>query len=499
MRFCVLGPLAVEADGRAIAVGGGRQRALLALLLVHAGEVVSRDRLIEELWAGESPASASQSLDAYLSRLRRALREAGAGDVLRTRAPGYVLEAGDTDVARFEALTAEGRAALAAGDPRRAAALLREGLALWRGSAYGEVADEPWARAEVGRLEDLRLAATELRVDADLAAGRHDELVPELEHLVARHPARERLVAQLMLALYRSGRQADALAAYRAARRTLVDELGLEPGPELRRLEHAVLAQDPALELRRPVSSGVPVPATRRSRRWLALGAAVIVGALVSTVVALSGGSGAARTVAANAAGALDPASGRITASIAVGSSPAGIAGGAGRVWVSNGADGTVTRIDPRGGHVDQTIAVGSSPAGLVFAAGAIWVANALDGSVSRIDPRAGRVVQTIAVGQRPVAVAAGAGAVWVACEDDDVVWRVDPESDQAVRTIPVGHRPAGITVGDGAVWVANNFAGTISRIDPNTNSVVATIHIGHSPVGVAVGDGLVWVTVQAP
>src|SRR5919202_7050158 len=149
MRCCVLGPLEVHEDGRAVAIGGGRQRALLALLVMHAGEVVSRDRLIEELWAGEPPASGSQSLDVYVSRLRRAFREVGASEILATRAPGYVLTAVDTDARRFESLVGEARSALAGGDPERGAALLREALALWRGAAYAEVADEPWARAEI--------------------------------------------------------------------------------------------------------------------------------------------------------------------------------------------------------------------------------------------------------------------------------------------------------------------------------------------------------------
>jgi DNA-binding SARP family transcriptional activator len=241
MRFCVLGPLEAYANGHRVMIGGGRERALLSLLLVHAGEIVSRDRLIDELWGGEPPSSGSQSLDVYLSRLRKAFREAGANNVLATRSPGYVLYAEETDARRFEILAAEGRDALATGDAGRAAERLMQALARWRGAAYLEVADEPWARAEAGRLEELRLAAIEDRIDAELLLGHHAALVGELEQLVARHRTRERLVGQLMLALYRSERQADALAAYRVARRSLVADLGLEPGPELRRLEAAVL------------------------------------------------------------------------------------------------------------------------------------------------------------------------------------------------------------------------------------------------------------------
>ena len=279
MRFCVLGPLEAYANGRNVAVVGGRQRALLALLLVHAGEVVSRDRLIEELWAGQPPPGGSQGLDVYISRLRKAFREAGANDVLATRSPGYVLHAAETDARRFETLAAQGREALAAGEARQAARVLAEALALWRGTAYAEVADEPWARAEAGRLAELRLSATEDRIEAELALGHQSALVPELEVLVAGEPTRERLAGQLMLALYRSGRQAGALAAYRAARSSLVGELGLEPGPELQRLEAAVLAHDPALDLPARViprsAARIPGPQRRRTRPALA-GAAVL-------------------------------------------------------------------------------------------------------------------------------------------------------------------------------------------------------------------------------
>jgi YVTN family beta-propeller protein len=497
MRFCVLGPLEVYVDGQSIAVGGGRQRALLALLLVQAGEIVSRDRLIEELWGGRPPASGSQSLDVYVSRLRRVLRDAGGGEVLVTRAPGYVLLAEETDARRFEALAAEGRDALAASEAERASTVLREALGLWRGRAFVEVADERWARPEAERLEELRLQAVEDRVDAELALGRHAALVPELELLAAQNPNRERLVGQHMLALYRCGRQADALAAYRAARRSLVDELGLEPGPELRRLEAAVLAQDPALD---PPPSARPgptdaVPGKRRRTLRAALGAVAILVAGAFALIGLSGGDeGPRRTIAANGAGALDPVTGRVLASVDVGSDPAGIASGAGRIWVTNGAEGTVTRIDAGDGHVDQTLTVGSSPAGIAAGAGAIWVANALDGSVSRIDPRAGQVVQTIRVGRRPVALTVGAGAVWVVDADGDALIPLDPNSGLPRRAIRLDSSPRGLAVGFGAVWVAEPLAHKLVRIDPRSGATVAEIAVGAGAGAVAVGGGAVWV-----
>lgn len=485
-------------DGHSVAVGGGRQRALLALLLVHAGEIVSRDRLIDELWDGQPPASASQSLDVYVSRLRKAFRDAGADEALVTRAPGYVLNVDETDARRFEALAVEGGEALAAGDAERAARLLRDALALWRGKAYVEMADEHWARPEAERLEELRLQATEDRVEAELALGRDSALVPELELLAAGHPYRERLVGQYMLALYRSGRQADALAAYRAARRSLVEELGLEPGPELRRLEAAVLAQDPALDALRPEhpEPGATVPAERR-RGLLRLGlgsAAALILTAVALIALVSGEDGRGGAVPANGAGGLDPASGRVVTSVEVGSAPAGIASGAGRVWVTNGADGTVTRIDPRGGHVDQTLRVGSSPAGVAASAGAIWVANALDGSVSRIDPRAGEVVQTIQVGRRPVDLSVGAGAVWVTDADGEAVVPIDPRSGVPRRRVRLASSPGGVAVGFGSVWVAEPLAHELVRIDPRTGATQAEIAVGGGAGPVAAGAGAVWV-----
>jgi YVTN family beta-propeller protein len=510
MRFCVLGPLEAYADGRSVPVGGGRQRALLALLLVHAGEVVSRDRLIEELWARNPPPGASQSLDAYLSRMRRAFREAGAGDILTTRAPGYVLHAEETDARRFEALAAEGREALAAGEEGPAARVLAEALALWRGAAYAEVADEPWARAEAGRLAGLRLSATEDRIEAELTLGRHAALVPELELLVSREPTRERLAGQLMLALYRSGRQADALSAYRAMRRSLVEELGLEPGPELRRLEAAVLAQDPALELPpkpaldppprpapqppSPAAAPPPVPRWRRPRLVLAA-VALLAAASAIAVVAFTGGeAGTRRAIMADGVGSLDPVTGQVAASVPVGSAPAGIAAGAGSIWVTNGADGTVTRVDPYGPHIDQTLIVGSSPAGVTYGAGAVWVANALDGSVSRIDPRANRVVQTISMGGRPVAVAAGAGAVWVADAGGDAVVALDPGSGVPRRSVRLQDSPGGVAAGFGALWVTEPLAHKLVRIDPVSGEILAEIGVGAGAGPVAAGGGAVWV-----
>ena len=241
MEFRLLGPLEVVEHDRVLVLGGGRQRALFAVLLLHANEVVSADRLIDGLWGQTPPATAGKIVQVYVSRLRK---ELGNGRLV-TRSPGYLLrvDRSELDLARFEQFVAEaGRA-----DPRSAALKLRRALALWRGPPLADVEYEPFARAEIVRLEELRWVALEQRIDADLAAGRHAELVGELEALIAQHPLRERLRCQLMLALYRSGRQAEALDVYRHARRELSEQLGLEPGEELKRLEQAILRQDPAL------------------------------------------------------------------------------------------------------------------------------------------------------------------------------------------------------------------------------------------------------------
>jgi DNA-binding SARP family transcriptional activator len=247
MEFRILGPLEVWCDGAALALGGPKPRALVAVLALHANEVVAADRLIDEVWREEVPEGAAAALRLNVSRLRKALPP----DVLVTRPPGYLLRVGpgELDLHRFERLVHDGRRLLAAGCAAEASARLREALAVWRGPALADFAYEDFAQAALARLEEIRLGALELRIDADLALGRHEELVGDLKVLVAEHPFRERLRACLMMALYRSGRQAEALDAYQDARRTLVDELGIEPGPALRSLEHAILQQDPALDL----------------------------------------------------------------------------------------------------------------------------------------------------------------------------------------------------------------------------------------------------------
>ena len=244
MQFRLLGPLEVVDDAdRPLALGGRKQRSVLAVLLLNANDVVATERLVDEVWGDAAPATVAKSIQVYISRMRK---ELGDGRVV-TRPPGYALhvDPSELDLARFQALLAQAVDA----DPATAAATLREALALWRGPALADLAYEPFAQAHAAQLEELRFSALEQRIDADLAVGQHAQLVGELEALVAQHPLRERLREQLMLALYRSGRQADALAVYQAARTTLVEELGIEPGRALRDLHQAILGQDEELDV----------------------------------------------------------------------------------------------------------------------------------------------------------------------------------------------------------------------------------------------------------
>jgi YVTN family beta-propeller protein len=531
MEFRILGPLEVWVDGAPAALGGPKQRALLAMLLLRANEVVSRDALIDGLWGELPPVSAGHTLEAYVHRLRKVLRNGAAGEqVLVTRAPGYLLCVGpdELDLDRFERLVQEGRRALATGAPERAADTLRQALSLWRGPPLGDLESEPFAHVELQRIAELRQDALEERIEADLACGRHRALVPELQALVARFPLRERLRGQLMLALHRSGRQADALEAYRDARRYLVVELGLEPGAGLRAIQQAILCQDPAVEAQ---AEAIAAPVPRRRLRAAAVLAAIAIAPAVlasafifrdqdtsgpavrgDALVSVDSGDAAVRSAVALDSGpsavaagfgslwvaefrrntvARVDAEGRVVQTIRVGSGPSGIAAGAGAVWVANHLDGTLSRIDPATQEVVQTIDVSGAPVDVAVAGGAVWAAA---DHVVRIDARTGKVVRMVAVGGRPSALAVGAGSVWVSGADARTVSRVDPRTNSVAATIRVGGGAGALAFGADRVWVANSLDGTISRVDPAHNAVTATLEVGNGPAGIAVAGGKVWV-----
>jgi DNA-binding SARP family transcriptional activator len=297
MEFRVLGPLEVVDGSRLLDVSGARERALLAVLLIHSGEVVAADRLIEELWSGDIPANPANALQVVVSRVRKALEVAAGPGRLVTRKPGYLLDVRpeEVDAVRFGRLVAEARQAGPA-EQARAASLLEEALGLWRGPALAEFAAEGFARDEIARLEEERFRAVEMKADAQLALGRPAELVGELTALVAAHPLRERLRGQLMLALYRSGRQGDALRVFADGRGVLADELGVDPGPELRELHQRILVQAASLmPAQEAVAPSLPVPVTSFVGRHAELTAAASL-LRGSRLVTLTGPGGTGKT-----------------------------------------------------------------------------------------------------------------------------------------------------------------------------------------------------------
>lgn len=557
MDYRILGPLEVTDGDRPLALGGEKQRALLVLLLLHAGEVVSADRLIDDLWGERSPSGAAKALQAHISRLRKTLDTngspvmdgGGSGTspraVLLTRGHGYLLrvEPGELDLDRFQALVEAGRQALAMGDSQRASDTLGAGLALWRGPALADFAYEAFAQGSIAQLEELRLSAVEDRIEADLALGREKQLVGELTALVRQNPLRERPRMQLMLTLYRCGRQAEALDVFQEYRRGLAEELGLDPSPRLRHLESAILARDPSLDLhldpRSPAATAArisPPPGGRRKRQWLALGGPVLIALAMTAalLVWLQRGATTRLVIPADSVGTISPSNGALGAVVPLESSPSSVAAGAGALWVANYSDDTVSEINPATHAVEETIPGVSTPSGIAVGADGVWVANNFSGTVSWINPVVNRVVQRIPVGNGPSGVAVGYGTVWVANSSDgtlspidavtgvprkpiglgggatDVavgahaVWvsdaadnrvlRIDPHTDQPTDQIAVGAGPTAITVGFGSVWVTNSLDGTVTQINPQTNGVVGTFQVGNGPNAIATGAGGVWV-----
>jgi YVTN family beta-propeller protein len=525
MEFRVLGPLEVVEGGRVVQLGSGRQLALVALLLLHANEAVSVDRVVDELWGESPPPTAAKIVRNSVSVLRKEL-----GDRLVTQPPGYLLrvEARELDSDRLER-------AIESGDVQS----LTDALALWRGAPLSQVAFEPFAQVEIARLEELRLVALETRAEAQLALGRHASAVPELEALVHQHPLRERLCGLLMLALYRSGRQAEALEIYRRTRRTLDEQLGIEPSPELRELERKILNQDQSL--------GAPVsPSTEREDRGpqrravVLVAAAVVLAAVAAAFLLTRDSSGGLAGVPPNYVGVIDPENDEIVAAVPVGIRPGPVAPGGGSIWIGNLQDRNLTRIDlERLAPVGDVSLGDRTPNALAVGAAAVWVVHGVRGELSRVDAQFGRVTRTIQVTSRPNA-AADAGvsvasrhvwtvygdssltridratmrlaesaitgalpsavlaqerAVWVVNAGDATVQRFDPVTfaEGPVRQISVGRRPAGLAFGAGALWVANRGDDSVTRIDPSTSSTL-TIRVGDEPGAVAVGAGAVWV-----
>ena len=441
LEFRILGPLEVVSEGEALALGGAKQRAVLALLLLRPNEPVSVDRIVDELWGERPPATAAKNVQVYVSHLRKALGEG----VLTTVPPGYALT---VDAATIDANRAAEALALATEGPApERVALLNEALGLWRGPALPELADMPFAQAEILRLEELRLQLQKRRIDADLDLGRHDAAVPELEKLVAAHPLDEGLCAQLMLALYRSGRQADALAVYRDARRTLTSELGLEPGDDLRALEQRILAHDPALRPARAEPTSRAALRGRPTRVMVVVGGVLVTAALAAGVIALTGDASRGVVAPSNSVAVVDPDRGAVIASIPVGHRPDQVVSGAGFVWASSLEDKTLARIDPR------TL----------------------------------RVTKTVGLGFEPTDLAADRDHVWVVGGYDHKIWRVDSDGEARLKLdfeerfgpLPPGYErgPAGVAVHGTSVWLSHGDE--VTEFDADSGAIRRTIRAG--------------------
>lgn len=544
MEFRILGPLEIDGPFGPISIPAAKKRALLAALLLHPREVLSRERLIDELWGESPPPTAVKALQTYVSELRTVL---GDGTIV-TRPPGYeiAVDPATVDAGRFVASVQRAREGAEAGDTVGALDGYQQALAIWRGPALVDVVLKSFARNEAESLDQLRLEAITERVDLELALGRHRAVVGELKTLVAQHPLREGLCGQLMLALYGSGRQSEALEVFRELRGRLDRELGLAPGRKLHELQRAILNGEPTLEpatreLPRasPPASDAPrahSPWPRRrllSTRRVAAAAVTAAAALAALWLGFDRGSVARSAVTSNSALVVDShgdigtefhvgaapahalwsgaylwtsnerdgtvsrvdAANRTVATVAVGRSPEGLAYADRQLWVANGGDGTIVAIDPTADKVVRTVHVGNGPLGLAGRGSRVWVANSVDGTLSTVDTRSGTVVRTIPVGPVPTSVAVSNDAVWVALAGSGEVAKLDRDGRRLLQTVNVGNDPSALAVVGRRVWVANTEDRTLSRIDSAGGVVDATLQVGGPPVGLAAGGGTVWAT----
>jgi DNA-binding SARP family transcriptional activator/DNA-binding beta-propeller fold protein YncE len=469
----LLGPLEALVDNEPIELGPPQQRTLLALLSLHAGTPVRLGAIEEALWDGEQPRSATKLVQTYISRLRKLL----GPDSIQFAPSGYILDSGSiVDALRFRELVDRGR--------------LDEALALWRGNALSDI---PALASDARHLDELRLTAIEEHVATELEAGEGPALVKRLEPLVAAHPTRERLLGQLVLALYRSGRQADALAAYRRGRAALVEDLGLEPGPALHDLELRILRHDPTLL---PAAPAPSASTSRRRRLLLTIAAAAAAAIAAGTAIMAAIDSGHAMPtvpIRANRLLELDPKTNRFVSSIPIGRDTAALDATPDALWAASERERTVLRIDLRTREV-KTI---GRPHPVAFIAhddrGNIYVSGWDYSLVSQIDPRTVEPVRSYSVKTRAVGLAVGGGSLWVVDRLANAVTRIDLAQHRVAETIRTGINPLAVTFGYGALWVANGDSGTVSVIRPGAATPIQVKGIP-SPDAVSAGAGGVWV-----
>jgi DNA-binding SARP family transcriptional activator len=557
--FRLLGPLEVMDGGRRVVVGGAKRRALLTLLLLHRNEVVSADRLIDELWDGRPPVTALKGLHVHISRLRKELTsvtcENGCG--LLTRANGYVLEvtAESVDIERFERAVTKAEDANADGRHGDAAELLNQALPLWRGPALADFTYESFAQKEIARLEELRLVAMEERFEAELALGRHTMVVADIEALVKAQPLRDRLRGQLMLALYRCGRRADALEVYREGYRRSIEELGIEPSHQLRELQGRMLDESP--ELASPRRERGETSVADRSSIALIVAGIAFLGVVLGGFLRDRGPSGPTATrpvldIAANSLAGIDVSGGLARFVLPLSGRPTDIAADGDRLYAVSVDSSALTIADAGARRLARTIPLAMRPAAVAANSDSVWVADGRRGLLVRMDPGYERITaratwrrpprqgdlglsrldstavtlagdaawvtdgssRIVRVDQRgrvtrlrsthPLdGVVAGAGAVWAISRRDAAVIRVDPGAARVTDDIRIVARPGteapapiAIAATRSAVWILNGNTATVSRIDARTRGVTTTIPLSveQSPRDIDAGAGAIWV-----
>jgi DNA-binding SARP family transcriptional activator/streptogramin lyase len=549
VEFRILGPLEVLDEGRPITLGPLKEQVVLAVLLLHTNEVVSREHLIDELWGESPPPTARKAINVYLSQVRKTLSRNGENPIA-TAAGGYRLavEAERLDAACVQRLLAAAREYVSAGELDAAAQILCEALSLWRGPTLAGLQFESRGRDEVARLDELRIAALMDRFDCDLALGRHEQVLGELSVLVREHPLRERLRAQQMLALYRSDRQADALEVYAETRRALVEELGIEPSPALQRLQQAILRHDPSLEtpegtaavngLAPSAAAPPPTPtaeveerAPRRPfhpRRWqLALAAFMILAAAAAAAVTLSTPGITTPRVVPNSLVRLNPRTGKPTLVVPVGVEPGPIAITPTAIWTSNYGDNTVSRYDLRTHTVEPRAGFPAQPFDTVVDGdGNAWITSsyedhlpARNAFLTRLAAGTGGTspgtlypshAQTIDL-PLPMAgyEALGGGYLWVIVgghgplDGDDSVARVDLSTNGVASVKRLDESATSVSFGYGSAWIGTY--GPDSRVeairagDSRPTKVVLQNSANWGPPSIAVGEGAVWALTAMP
>lgn len=533
----LLGPLEVRVGGRSLELGKGNEGSLVALLALQPNAPVPSEEIIDGLWP-EAPSTAREMVRIYVGRARRRI----GSSLIVTKAAGYALtvDPEHVDALRFARLCGEASRQLEERKLESVVASVEAALSLWRGTPLPEL-DAPFARGERRRLEELRLTAIEDRVDAELALGRAPNLIAELEALTREHPFRERVRAQLMLGLYRTGRQKDALEEFQRARRASVDELGVEPGPELQRLQRAILSHDPDLAVqarRKPGTNGVTASAERKKshlRRKAGLVIAVIAVAVITVAALLVNEQVTPPRLSTNSVGAIDARTSKPIIDVHLGGLPGPLASTPSAIWVGDGEQASVHELNTRDLRPIHVLKLPGAPYRLATGFGAIWVANAFDGRLVKVDTASGkaRVFRPEPQSMGRTQITTGYGAVWTASQDGiltrldpdslrpstlirgvgfpeaitaglDGVWiaqanrdellRVDPARNRVVRSIPIGGFASAVATGDGAVWAVTPDEGRVWRIDPHTNAVVAAISVGGRPTAVTTTAGAVWI-----